>query len=194
MKRVSVFCGSSSGMNSEYEEQAYMLGQVLAGRSIGLVFGGTRVGLMKMVADGALSKNGEVIGVLPRFINERGIAHRDLTRLILVETMHERKSVMHNLSEGIIALPGGFGTLEEFFEALTWGQLGLHRKPAAILNINGFYDPLNALLRKMVEQGFLKEENRKMVITGSDIEDLIDRMEHYEAPDIDKWINKNPVT
>ncbi len=193
LKHVSVFCGSSSGTNPEYESQAYRLGQVLAGRKIGLVYGGTRVGLMKAVADGALEGGGVVIGVIPSFINEKGIAHNNLTKLIVVETMHERKMVMHELSDGIIALPGGFGTLEEFFEALTWGQLGLHKKPAAILNTGGFYDPLNALLHKMVAEGFLKEANRKMLLVSSNIDDLIDQMENYHSPGIDKWIIKDPV-
>jgi len=149
---------------------------------------------MNSVAEGALSRNGEVTGVLPGFIRDKGIAHGGISRLIIVETMHERKSVMHSLSDGIIALPGGFGTLEEFFEALTWAQLGLHGKPSAILNINGFYDCLDELLVRMVSDGFLKEENRKMLLFDSDIDRLLDRMENYVAPTIDKWIRKDPVT
>lgn len=193
LKRLLVFCGSSSGIDPTYEELAFRLGQILASREIGLVYGGTNVGLMKAVADGALTGGGEVIGVLPAFIKEKGIAHDKLTRLIPVGTMHERKRIMQELSDGIIALPGGFGTLEEFFEALTWGQLGLHKKPAAILNIGGFYDPLIELLMKMVREGFLKEENRKMLLISSDVDDLIDLMQNYKAPEVDKWILKDPV-
>ena len=194
MKRVSVFCGSSTGTDPEYENQAYRLGLALAGRKIGLVYGGTKIGLMNAVAEGALSRKGEVIGVLPEFIRGKGIAHEGLSRLIIVETMHERKAEMHSLSDGIIALPGGFGTLEEFFEALTWAQLGLHGKPSAILNVNGFYDRLSELLAGMVREGFLKEGNREMLLFDSDIERLLDRMENYQAPRIDKWISKDPVT
>lgn len=192
LKRISVFCGSSPGYFPKFREEAFRLGQVLADRKIGLVYGGTNVGLMAAVADGALSRNGEVTGVIPAFIKEKGIAHNNLTKLILVDTMHERKSVMHDLSDGIIALPGGFGTLEEFFEALTWGQLGLHKKAAGILNTDGFYDPLKTLLQTMVDKGFLKEANRKMLLMSSSIESLLDLMESYKAPGIDKWIMEEP--
>jgi uncharacterized protein (TIGR00730 family) len=190
MKRITVFCGSSFGKDEIYEKQAYKLGQILADRSIGLVYGGANVGLMSAVANGCLSKGGEVTGVLPRFIKDKGIAHKNLTQLILVETMHERKTKMDELSDGVIALPGGFGTLEEFFEVLTWGQLGLHKKPVGILNINGFYDPLKDLTGKMVEKGFLKEANSKMLLINDDIEKLLDQMENYVPSTVDKWIIK----
>jgi uncharacterized protein (TIGR00730 family) len=190
MKRITVFCGSSPGTDEIYEKMAFKMGQTLADRKIGLVFGGANVGLMAAVANGSLSKGGEVIGVLPVFIKDRGIAHKNLTKLILVETMHERKTKMNELSDGVIALPGGFGTLEEFFEVLTWGQLRLHKKPVGILNINGFYDPVKILAEKMVKEGFLKEENRKMLLISDDIEGLLDQMENYIAPTIDKWIIK----
>jgi len=188
MKRITVFCGSNFGTDEIFEKQAFRLGEILAQRHIGLVYGGANVGLMNAVAEGSLSKGGEVTGVLPVFIKNKGIAHKNLTELILVNTMHERKTRMNELSDGVIALPGGFGTLEEFFETLTWGQLGLHRKPVGLLNINGFYDSLNILAQKMVEKGFLKEANRKMLLISDDIEKLIDQMENYIAPDIDKWI------
>ena len=190
MKRLTVFCGSSFGTDEIYEKQAYRLGQILADRKIGLVYGGASVGLMGAVANGCLSNRGEVTGVLPRFIKDKGIAHKNLTELILVDTMHERKTKMDELSDGVIALPGGFGTLEEFFEVLTWGQLGLHRKPVGILNINGFYDPLKDLTKKMVEKGFLKEANRKMLLISDDIENLLDQMENYVPLNVDKWIIK----
>lgn len=188
MKRITVFCGSNFGTDEIYEKQAFRLGEILAQRHIGLVYGGANVGLMNAVAEGTLSKGGEVTGVLPVFIKDKGIAHKNLSELIIVNTMHERKTKMNELSDGVIALPGGFGTLEEFFETLTWGQLGLHRKPVGLLNINGFYDSLKILAQTMVEKGFLKEANRKMLLISDDIEKLIDQMENYIAPDIDKWI------
>ncbi len=188
MKRITVFCGSSFGTDEIYEKQAFKLGETLADRKIGLVYGGANVGLMNAVANGSLSKGGEVTGVLPVFIKDKGIAHKKLTELILVETMHERKTKMNELSDGVIALPGGFGTLEEFFETLTWGQLGLHRKPVGLLNISGFYDSLKILAKTMVEKGFLKEANRKMLLISDDIENLLDLMENYIAPTVDKWI------
>lgn len=188
MKRITVFCGSNFGTDEIYEKQAFRLGEILAQRHIGLVYGGANVGLMNAVAEGSLSKGGEVTGVLPVFIKDKGIAHKNLSDLIIVNTMHERKTKMNELSDGVIALPGGFGTLEEFFETLTWGQLGLHRKPVGLLNINGFYDSLKILAQTMVEKGFLKEANRKMLLISDDIDKLIDQMENYIAPDIDKWI------
>lgn len=188
MKRITVFCGSSFGTDGIYEKQAFRLGEILAERKIGLVYGGASVGLMNALANGSLSKGGQVTGVLPVFIKDKGIAHKNLTELILVDTMHERKTKMNELSDGVIALPGGFGTLEEFFETLTWGQLGLHKKPVGLLNINGFYDSLKILVQRMVNDGFLREANRKMLLVSDDIEDLIDQMETYIAPTVDKWI------
>lgn len=190
MKRISVFCGSSFGTNPIFEEYAYKLGQVLAQNGIGLVYGGANVGLMGAVANGTLEAGGEVIGVLPHFLQQKEIAHPSLTELILVESMHERKTKMNDLCDGVIALPGGFGTLEEFFEMLTWAQLGLHKKPVAILNVNGFYDALIAFIYNMVDNGFLKQINRDMLIVSSDIDELLHLMQHYEAPQVGKWINK----
>jgi hypothetical protein len=191
MKRITVFCGSSFGNDQIYGKQAYRLGEILAERKIGLVYGGANVGLMNAVANGALSRSGEVTGVLPVFMKDRELAHKNLTELILVDTMHERKARMNELSDGVIALPGGFGTLEEFFEILTWGQLMLHKKPVGLLNINGFYDPLEILVRKMADEGFLREENRNMLLISDDIENLLNKMESYIAPDISKWIIRN---
>jgi uncharacterized protein (TIGR00730 family) len=190
MKRITVFCGSSFGTEKQYEEQAYLLGKTLAERNIGLVYGGANVGLMGAVADGAIENNGEVIGVLPHFLQNKEIAHEGLTELILVETMHERKTKMNDLTDGVITLPGGFGTLEEFFEMLTWAQLGLHQKPIGILNVNGFYNELLALMDTMVKKGFLKAINRNMLLTSENIDDLLNQMESYEAPGVSKWISK----
>jgi uncharacterized protein (TIGR00730 family) len=145
---------------------------------------------MGKVADGALDHNGEVIGVLPHFLSGREIGHAGLTDLIVVETMHERKMKMHELSDGVIALPGGFGTLEELFEMVTWGQLGLHRKPVGVLNINGFYDDLIALLRTMVDKGFLKAENQRMLLFADSLDSLLEIMRNYQPPAAPKWITK----
>jgi uncharacterized protein (TIGR00730 family) len=190
MKSITVFCGSSFGTDKIFEEQAYLLGETLAKLKIDLIYGGANVGLMGTVADGALANGGKVIGVLPHFLQTKEIAHQHLTELILVETMHERKTKMNELCDGVIALPGGFGTLEEFFEMLTWSQLGLHKKPVAILNINGFYDALIHLVETMVSKGFLKKVNQKMLIESDNITDLLEKMNNYKAPDTGKWITK----
>lgn len=190
MKTITVFCGSSAGSDGTLMEQATLLGQTLAKQKIQLVYGGSNVGLMTAVADGALSAGGIVIGVLPDFLKAKEVAHLGLTELIVVESMHERKMKMNELCDGVIALPGGFGTLEELFEMLTWAQLGLHKKPIAILNTNGFYDALIMLLNKMVDNGFLKSVNKEMLLVSSDIEDLLYQMKNYVAPNIEKWINK----
>jgi uncharacterized protein (TIGR00730 family) len=193
MKRITVFCGSSFGTDKVFEQQAYLLGKTLALKNIGLVYGGANVGLMGAVANGALQNGGEVIGVLPHFLQGKEIAHNGLTELILVGTMHERKTKMNDLCDGVIALPGGFGTLEEFFEMLTWGQLGLHKKPIAILNIDGFYDPLLEMMQTMVYKGLLKEDNHKMVLVSNTIDELMDKMYNYKAPNNGKWITKSEV-
>jgi len=193
MKRITVFCGSSFGTDAIFEEQAYLLGKTLACKSIGLVYGGANVGLMGAVANGALENGGEAIGVLPNFLRSKEIAHKGLTQLILVETMHERKTKMNDLCDGVIALPGGFGTLEEFFEMLTWAQLGLHKKPIAILNIDGFYNPLLEMMQIMVNKGLLKQANHEMVLVSESIDDLLDKMHNYKAPEHGKWITKEEV-
>jgi uncharacterized protein (TIGR00730 family) len=193
MKRITVFCGSSFGTEEIYTTQATQLGKTLAKHNIELVYGGANVGLMSAVADGVLNEGGKVIGVLPNFLKSKEIAHEHLTELILVDSMHERKNKMNELSDGVIALPGGFGTLEEFFEMLTWAQLGLHKKPIAILNINGFYDSLMDLVQTMVKKGFLKEVNQKMILVSDDIDELLDKMKKYVAPAVGKWINKETV-
>jgi uncharacterized protein (TIGR00730 family) len=188
MKSVSVFCGSSNGKDPIFSKIAFELGQKLAANDTRIVYGGAKIGLMGQVADGALKSNGEVYGVIPDFLKTKEVAHEALTKIFVVKTMHERKTKMNELSEGIIALPGGFGTMEEFFEILTWGQLGLHTKPMGILNINGFYDPLITQMDVMVENELLKAENRKMVLVGQNINDLLNQMENYQAPEIKKWI------
>jgi len=190
MKRITVFCASSFGTEKIYEEQAILVGKTLAEQNIEVVYGGANVGLMGAVADGALNAGGKVIGVLPNFLRSKEIAHLGLTELILVESMHERKTKMNDLCDGVIALPGGFGTLEELFEMLTWAQLGLHKKPIAILNVNGFYDSLIELLQTMTEKGLLKDVNREMLLVSDNIDDLLEKMRNYVPPTVGKWIDK----
>jgi uncharacterized protein (TIGR00730 family) len=190
MKRITVFCGSSSGTEPIYEDRAYTLGQTLATLNIGLVYGGAKVGLMGAVANGVMKNHGEAIGVLPHFLSSKEIAHEGLTELILVDTMHERKTKMHELCDGVITLPGGFGTMEELFEMLTWAQLGLHRKPIGILNVNGFYDDLVSLISNMVDKGLLKPINQRMLLMDDNIDNLIKKMQSYVAPEVTKWIKK----
>jgi len=193
MKRITVFCGSSFGTDEIYKQQAIQLGETLAESNIELVYGGANVGLMGALADGALNKGGKVIGVLPDFLRSKEIAHKGLTELILVDSMHERKTKMNDLCDGVIALPGGFGTLEELFEMVTWAQLGLHKKPIAILNINSFYDSLIEMIQIMVNKGFLKEANQQMLLVSDTIEDLLYKMKNYNAPTVGKWIDKQKV-
>lgn len=193
MKRITIFCGSSFGTKEIFKDQAILLGKTLADQGIEIVYGGAKVGLMGAVADGALQAGGKVIGVLPEFLKSKEIAHLQLTELILVDSMHERKTKMNELCDGVIALPGGFGTLEELFEMLTWAQLGLHTKPIAVLNINGFYDPLLNMLQIMVDNGFLKEINQKMLIISDTIDDLLLQMKNYTAPTVTKWITSDKV-
>lgn len=187
MKYITVFCGSSEGSGKLYMEQAYAVGKEIALRRYGLVYGGAHVGLMGAVADGVLDAKGEVIGVIPSFLDRKELTHDALTKTYVVDTMHERKAKMFELSHAVIALPGGFGTIEELFEVLTWGQLNLHKKPVGLLNVQGYYDSLIAFIDKMVENRFLKPEYRKMLITDSEINGLIGKMEHYVPIDNEKW-------
>ncbi|WP_442267420.1 TIGR00730 family Rossman fold protein [Tenacibaculum sp. ZS6-P6] len=193
MNRITVFCGSSFGTDTEFKIQARKLGNQLALENIELVYGGANVGLMGEVANGTLENKGKVIGVLPKFLATKEIAHTELTQLILVESMHERKTKMNDLCDGVIALPGGFGTLEELFEMLTWGQLGLHKKPIGILNSNGYYNELISFLDTMVTKGLLKEVNRNMVLVSNDVDDLLSKMKTYKAPTVEKWITKKTL-
>lgn len=193
MKSVAVFCGSSSGVSSIFAQQAYALGKALAEEQITLVYGGAKVGLMGAVADGVLENDGKAIGVLPHFLQEKEVGHDNLTELILVDNMHQRKTKMSDLAEGVIMLPGGFGTFEEFFEMLTWAQLGLHRKPIAILNTNGFYDQLLQMMETMVHNGFVKDLHRSMVLHDPNIPTLLQKMKKYVAPETGKWIKKEEV-
>ncbi len=191
MKSLCVFCGSRSGTDPAYERKAEALGQTLAVAGIELVYGGGHVGLMGVVANAALAAGCEVTGVMPRALVEREIAHTGLTRLHVVGSMHERKAMMADLSEGFIALPGGTGTLEEFFEVMTWAQLGEHRKPCGLLNVAGYYDPLLTVFDHMVDRGFLSEANRALVLVETDPPALLERFEEYRPPKTPKWIDRS---
>jgi uncharacterized protein (TIGR00730 family) len=188
MKRVCVFCGSSAGNNPAYREMAVAVGGLLARRGIGLVYGGGNVGLMGIVADAALAGGGEVIGVIPHALHEREVAHAGVTDLRVVDSMHTRKAMMAELSDAFIAMPGGVGTFEEFFEAVTWTQLGVHRKPCGLLNVGGFYTPLSAFIDHAVSEGFIKPVHRAIVIVDDDPERLLDTLGNVKLPDVPKWI------
>ena len=189
--RLCVFCGSSPGQQPEYVQAATRLGKQLAEASIGLVYGGASVGLMGAVAEGARAHGGEVIGVIPRSLADKELAHTALTELHIVDSMHQRKAMMAELSDGFIALPGGIGTLEELFEIWTWAQLGHHGKPCALLNINGYYDRLIEFLDHMTEQGFVKPIHRSMLIVEQDIGLLLMALQDYTPPPVTKWIGRN---
>lgn len=190
MKRLCVFAGSSAGRQSEYRGAAEELGRVLATRQIDLVYGGARVGLMGAMADAALALCGRVIGVIPQALVAKEIAHEGLSDLRIVGSMHERKAVMAELSDGFIALPGGWGTLEEFFEVLTWGQLGLHRKPCGLLNARGYFDGLLSFLGHSIEEEFVPRESHSMISVAGCAVDLLDLLSSYEPPAVEKWIDR----
>jgi uncharacterized protein (TIGR00730 family) len=190
MKRLCVFCGSSVGSDPAYADAARALGERLARRSIRLVYGAGNVGLMGVLADAALAAGGEVMGVIPAALVAREVAHAGLTDLRVVHSMHERKAIMADLSDGFLALPGGFGTLEEFCEVLTWGQLGLHAKPCGLLNVGGYYDHFLRHLDQGVTQQLLRAEHRALVLEDSDPDRLLDRMVAYEAPFVSRWIDR----
>ena len=193
MKRICVFCGSNAGHHPAYRAEAEKLGRLLASRGVELVYGAGNIGLMGAVADACLEAGGTVIGVIPealmgKEVAGRAVDHRTLTRIEVVDSMHTRKARMAELSDGFIALPGGFGTFEEFCEILTWGQLGFHVKPMGLLNVRGFYDPLLTLFDHAVGEGFLRAQNRAMVLADTDIEQLLVRMADYQAEPVSKWL------
>jgi len=191
MQRICVYTGSNVGRRVEYQQAAYALGRELTARGLGLVYGGGRAGLMGVVADSVFSAGGEVIGVMPRNLFPREIANLQVTKLYDAGSMHERKAMMAELSDGFIALPGGFGTFDEFFEMLTWAQLGIHHKPIGILNIAHYFDPLLALIEHAVTEGFVKDEHAHMIITAENPGDLLDAFAAYTpvSEDTGKWDN-----
>ncbi len=188
MKSVCVFCGGNPGARPSYKAMATTLGTALARRSIGLVYGGASVGLMGAVADATLAGGGKVIGVIPRMLADREIAHTGVTELVVTGSMHERKATMAAAAEGFIALPGGFGTMDELFEILTWAQLGLHAKPCGLLDVDGYYQSLLVFLDHAADEGLLKREHRDMLLVDDDAGRLLDQMQHYVGPVVEALI------
>ena len=190
MRSICVYCGSNAGSKPAYTERALALGNRLAKEGLALVYGGGNVGLMGLVADAALEAGGEVIGVIPAQLVEWEVAHRGLTRLEVVDNMHERKARMFDISDGFVALPGGFGTLDEMFEMLTWRQLGIGDKPCAFLDVEGFYAPLIGMLDRMVDERFLHEDQRRDLWHGEDIGAMLRWMREYEPAHASKWLDE----
>ncbi len=191
LQRICVFCGSSLGSQPAYTQAADDMGRLLAERGIELIYGGGNVGLMGRIADACLKQGGRAVGVIPRNLLEKEIAHRSLTKLHVVESMHERKAMMADLADAFVALPGGFGTWEEFCEVLTWSQLGLQRKACALLNVSGYYDPLLAMADRAVAEGFLRRDHRELMLSDTDATRLLDRLCSYTVPIVDKWMNRS---
>lgn len=194
MDRICVYCGSSEGENPAYLEAARTLGRTLAAREIGLVYGGGHVGMMGAVADATLDTGGEAYGVMPEALVDREIAHDELTELDVVDSMHARKERMAELSDGFIALPGGFGTLEELMEVLTWAQLGFHRNPCGFLNVADYYTQLVEFFDQQVDEGFVSENHRNMVVVTADIEALLEQFSAYDPPEVKEYITDESET
>jgi len=190
LRNVCVYCGSSAGRDPAYVEAAGALGRALVARGLGLVYGGASVGVMGAVADAVLDLGGRAVGVIPEALMRKEIAHGGLTELVVTSSMHERKTRMAELSDAFVALPGGIGTLEEIFEAWTWGQLGLHAKPFGFLNVAGYWDGLVSFLDHAVRERFVREPHRAMLVVSEDPEELLDRFAAWRAPEVPKWIRK----
>ena len=180
--RLCVFCGSATGSNPAYAAAARRLGALLAGRGLGLVYGGGNIGLMGVLADTVMAAGGAVIGVMPRNLVAREIGHTGITDLRIVESMHQRKAMMADLSDAFLALPGGYGTFDEFFEAVTWTQLGIHRKACGLLNVDGYFDPLIAMLDRATADGFILPHNRQLVLADRHPDELLDRLLRFHPP------------
>jgi hypothetical protein len=193
MQSILVYCGANPGTKPIYKETAEKLGKVFAENNIRLIYGGGSVGLMGIIADAVLANNGQVTGIIPHFLDRLEVGHKSLPIMHKVETMHERKALMEKLCDGIITLPGGYGSMDELFEILSWSQLGLHQKPVGLLNLNGFYDHLLKQLDVMVEEGFLKAENRNLVIESDNIEDLMEKMSNFKASFHKKWMKREQI-
>ncbi len=194
MKSICIFCGSNWGNREEYKQAASAISREIARRGYTLVYGGAGVGLMGACADAALSEGGKVIGILPEALKEKEVDHKGLTELHLVSSMHERKAMMAELSDGFISIPGGAGTMDEMFEIWTWGMLGWHDKPSALMNVEGYYDDLIKFLDKTAEEGFVRKAHREMLIIDTDVKSILDQMENYEPPQGSKWIKKKSET
>jgi uncharacterized protein (TIGR00730 family) len=190
MKKIVVFCGASLGFNPIYKETAITLGNYFAENNIGLVYGGAKIGMMGILADTILTRNGDVIGVIPKLLEKEEVVHSGVEKMIICKKMSDRKVTMSKLIDGYITLPGGFGTLDELFEALTLGQLHIEQKPIGLLNVNGFFDAILMQLDKMVAEGYLQQENRNMLLVATSVNALMHKMNNYEAPEIGHVIQK----
>ena len=190
MKKIVVFCGSSLGFNPVYKEAAIELGNYFAKNKIGLVYGGGKIGMMGVLADTILRHKGDVIGVIPKLLEKEEVVHTGVEEMIVCKKMSDRKVIMSKLIDGYITLPGGFGTLDELFEALTLNQLHIEQKPVGLLNTNGFFDAVLLQIDRMVEEGYLKQENRKMLLVGTSVNELMQKMNAYKTPEITNVINK----
>ena len=190
MRNICVFCGSQSGTDLRYRQAAVELGGLLAQRGHGLVYGGGHVGLMGIIADAVLEAGGSVTGVIPRPMTERELAHETVTKLYVVSSMHERKALMASLSDAFIALPGGYGTLEELFEVIAWAQLGIHRKPIGLLNVAGYFDALLSLVEHMIGEGFIKTKHRGLFVTAAQPQALLDTLQHHQMPATRRWLTE----
>lgn len=190
MQALCVFCGSNTGRRPAYSEAARAVGELLARRGITLVYGGGNVGLMGVVADACLASGGRVIGVIPRLLQEKELAHQGLTKMHVVGTMHERKALMADLADAFLALPGGFGTWDEFCEVFTWSQLGIQTKACALLNVEGYYDALLALADRASADGFLRTQHRELLLVDGDAERLLDQVQRFVFPDVPKWVGR----
>jgi len=193
MKRIAIFCGSAPGHSQQLQKQVYTIGALLATQGLSLVYGGSRAGLMGEVARGFLENQGPVIGVIPDFLKTKEIVHTELSELIVTKNMHDRKVKMYEKSDAFLIIPGGFGTMDEFFEIATWGQLGLHTKPIAILNLEGYYDHLIAQCKVMMEAGLLKKVKFEALIIDNNIEDILQQMRNYKPAPVPKWLNIDRV-
>ena len=190
MRNICVFCGSQSGTDLRYRQAAVELGGLLAQRGHGLVYGGGHVGLMGIIADAVLEAGGSVTGVIPKPMTERELAHETVTKLYVVSSMHERKALMASLSDAFIALPGGYGTLEELFEVIAWAQLGIHRKPIGLLNVAGYFDALLSLVDHMIGEGFIKTKHRGLFVTAAQPQALLDAVQHHQMPATRRWLTE----
>jgi uncharacterized protein (TIGR00730 family) len=193
MKRICIFCGSNRGKAPAYSRAAHELGVALTDRGLGLVYGGGNVGLMGVVADAVLERGGHAVGVIPQALVDKELGHQGLSELRIVHSMHERKALMAELADAFIALPGGYGTLEEFCEIITWAQLGLHAKPFGLLNVEGFYDPFLSQIDRGVKEGFIPLEHRSLIVVGNEPGPLIDRVLQFKPPKVPKWIAPDEI-
>lgn len=190
MKKIVVFCGSSLGFNPIYKKAAIELGNYFVNNNIGLVYGGGKIGMMGILSDTILAKNGDVIGVIPKLLEKEEVLHNEVEEMIVCKNMSERKVIMSKLVDGYITLPGGFGTLDELFEALTLNQLQIEQKPVGLLNVNGFFDATLLQLNKMVEEGYIKPQNLKLLLVANTVDELLHKMNNYKSPEISHVINK----